>query len=156
MSFSTEVKEELSKLSNLANKACVKAELFGYLNANNVSIKQNEIKFSTESEYNINRFGKLLSNLNIVKYDINIVGKNFSIHIPKASMALLEEALKDYKVPEVENEQKAFVRGIFLGGGTINNPKNKYHIELIVKKEKIAADVVNILNKTKYNIKRKY
>lgn len=41
MSFSTEVKEELSKLSNLANKACVKAELFGYLNANNVSIKQN-------------------------------------------------------------------------------------------------------------------
>jgi DNA-binding protein WhiA len=153
MSFSTEVKEELSKLSNLANKACVKAELFGYLNANNVSIKQNEIKFSTESEYNINRFGKLLSNLNIVKYDINIVGKNFSIHIPKASMALLEEALKDYKVPEVENEQKAFVRGIFLGGGTINNPKNKYHIEMIVKKEKTATDIVNILNK--YDIKFK-
>ena len=153
MSFSTEVKEEVSKLSNLADKACVKAELFGYLNTNNISIKKNGIKFSTGSEYNINRFGKLLNNLKIVKYDINIVGKNFSIHIPKTSMVLLEEVLKDYQVPKVENEQKAFVRGIFLGGGTINNPKNKYHMELIVKKEKTATDVINILNK--YDIKFK-
>ena len=37
MSFSTDVKEELSKLSNLANKDWVKAELYGYLNSNNVS-----------------------------------------------------------------------------------------------------------------------
>ena len=29
MSFSTDVKQELSKLSNLANKDCVKAELYG-------------------------------------------------------------------------------------------------------------------------------
>ena len=28
MSFSTDVKEELSKLSNLANKECVKAEMY--------------------------------------------------------------------------------------------------------------------------------
>ena len=45
MSFSTEVKEELSKLPNLANKACVKAELYGYLNTSNVSIgkKRNKV-----------------------------------------------------------------------------------------------------------------
>ena len=37
MSFSTEVKEELSKMSNLANKISVKAEMYGYLSANNIS-----------------------------------------------------------------------------------------------------------------------
>ena len=129
MSFSTEVKEELSKLTNLANKDCVKAELYGYLNANNVSIeKRNIIKFSTESEYNINRFGKLLNNVNILKYNIDMVGRKFKINIPKASSMLLEEMYKEYKIPDKENEQKAFVRGIFLGGGTINNPQNKYHL----------------------------
>lgn len=153
MSFSTEVKEELSKLTNLANKDCVKAELYGYLNTSNVSIEKSGIKFSTESEYNINRFGKLLNNLNIIKYDINIVGKNFIINIPKSSVILLEEIFKNYIVSDIESEQKAFVRGIFLGGGTINNPKNKYHIELMVKQEKIAREVINILEKYNINFK---
>ena len=31
MSFSTDVKEELSKLSNLADKACVKAEMLSLI-----------------------------------------------------------------------------------------------------------------------------
>ena len=31
MSFSTDIKEELSKISNLANKAYVKEEMYGYL-----------------------------------------------------------------------------------------------------------------------------
>ena len=48
--------------------------MYGYLNSNNVSVILAStstgkccIKFSTESEYNINRFAKLLSNL---KYKI--------------------------------------------------------------------------------------
>ena len=93
MSFSTDVKEELSKLSNLANKNCVKAEMYGYLNSNNVSATlvststgKSCIKFSTESEYNINRFAKLLNNLSIQKYNIDIVGKNF---IGEDSVALV-------------------------------------------------------------------
>ena len=55
MSFSSEVKEEISKLSNLANKEIVKFELLGYLSSNNITIEKNKIKFSTESEYNIIR-----------------------------------------------------------------------------------------------------
>ena len=86
MSFSTDVKEELSKLSNLADKTCVKAEMYGYLCSNNVSEDKSCIRFSTESEYNINRFSKLLNNLNIIKYDINIVGKNYNIVISKAAI----------------------------------------------------------------------
>ena len=78
MSFSSEVKEELSKLSNLANKDAVKWEFIGYLTTNHITQEQNKIKFSTENEYNINRFSKLLNNLNCTNYEIKITGKNFT------------------------------------------------------------------------------
>ena len=44
MSFSSEVKEEISKLSNLANKEIVKFELLGYLSSNNITIEKNKRK----------------------------------------------------------------------------------------------------------------
>lgn len=76
MSFSSEIKQELNKTSNLANKEMVKYELIGYLISGNIDkISKSSIKFSTESDYNINRFSKLLSNLNI-DYDIEVVRKN--------------------------------------------------------------------------------
>lgn len=66
MSFSSEIKQELNKNSNLTNKESVKYELIGYLISGNTDvINKNNIKYSTESDYNINRFSKLLSNLNI-------------------------------------------------------------------------------------------
>ena len=60
MSFSTKLKEEISKLDNLSNKEAVKYELIGYLISSNISEEKNKIKFSTENEYNINRFSRLL------------------------------------------------------------------------------------------------
>ena len=45
------------------------------------------------------------------------------------------------------------MRGTFLGGGTINNPKNKYHIEIALKTEKIAKEVIKILAKYGINFK---
>ena len=66
MSFSSDIKQELNKTNNLANKKIVKYELLGYLISGNIEIlKNNKIKFSTESDYNINRFSKLLENLKI-------------------------------------------------------------------------------------------
>ena len=53
MSFSTELKEEISKSEKLSNKENVKYELMGYLMSSNISEEKNKIKFSTENEYNI-------------------------------------------------------------------------------------------------------
>lgn len=153
MSFSTDVKEELSKLNNLANKACVKSEMYGYFCSSNVSIENQIIRFSTESEYNINRFSKLLNNLDISKYDIGIIGKNFNITIPKKETVKLKDIYNGYNVSEIELEQKAFVRGAFLGSGSINNPENKYHIEIILKSLNIAENIVNIISKYDINFK---
>ena len=146
MSFSTDVKKELSKINNLANKTCVRLEFLGYLSSVNVSNVDNSLRFSTESEYNINRFSKLLKNLNIEKYNIDMQGKNYVITMQSKNIA---EIITDVKT-ENDEEDRAYVRGCFLGSGSINNPENKYHIEFIVKDRKTADVILQILNK--YNI----
>lgn len=76
MSFSSDIKQELNKNSNLSNKEIVKNELIGYCISGNTSIiNSKEIKFSTESDYNINRFSKLLSNLDI-NHKIDVLRKD--------------------------------------------------------------------------------
>lgn len=159
MSFSSEVKEEISKLSNLANKQVVKFELLGYLSSNNISIEKSKIKFSTESEYNINRFSKLLNNLQYTNHTIEIVGKKFCISVnkPEISEIIYEDKVGLKNITEQINGQelleKAFVRGSFLGGGSINNPKNTYHLEITFSTEENANIVLKILNKYQIQFK---
>lgn len=162
MSFSKEVKEELSKLNNLANKEIVKYELLGYLASNHVTIEKNKIKFSTENEYNINRFAKLISNLQYSDYEIEMNGKNFCITLPKLQ---LEEIyyqnenivlnLQKFQQEMNYNEllAKAFVRGAFLGGGSVNNPKSTYHLEILFSIEENTQLVLIILEKYQISFK---
>ncbi len=153
MSFSTDVKEELSKISNLANKKCVKLEFLGYCKSNNVSIVENVLRFSTESEYNINRFGKLLNNLNCNDYNIELQGKSYVITSKnKEALSFIQENIEQMQT-ENDVEDKAFVRGCFLGSGSINNPENKYHMEIIFKLQEDANFVLNILDKYSINFK---
>ena len=81
MSFSSEIKEELSKINNLKDKQAVYYELIGYLITKNTKIER-KIKFSTENEYNINRFSKLLNNMNI-EYKIEMQGNLYVITFSK-------------------------------------------------------------------------
>lgn len=148
MSFSSEVKEELSKITNLSNKQCVKLEFIGYSTSVNVSIVDNMLRFSTESEYNINRFGKLLNNLNIDDYRIELQGKNYVITCKNSNILnLVNNSRSNLNDMKSEIEEKAFIRGCFLGSGSINNPENKYHIELIFKEKEFAKLILDILNK---------
>lgn len=161
MSFSKSVKEELSKISNLKDKKSVKAEFIGYLLSNNVNIGDNKIKYSTESEYNINRFAKLLNNMDITKYDIDIQGKVFYISFEN-DMNISGISIIDNKIllgGEVnefldnENLGKSIVRGSFLGSGSINNPENKYHLEIIFNSKQNMEFIKQILNR--FDIKMK-
>ncbi len=153
MSFSSEVKEELSKLSNLANKEAVKWEFVGYLATNHITQEQTKIKFSTENEYNINRFSKLLNNLNCTNYEIKITGKNFSIIVPMIAIKEISHMGKKMLLTENEIMQKAFIRGSFLGSGSMTNPKNSYHLEILFANLEDAEISLKILEN--YNIKLK-
>ncbi len=169
MSFSSEMKENLSKISNLNNKELVKYELIGYLISNNASINKKTICYSTINEYNINRFSKLLSNLDILDFQIELKGKTYKITLPKIdnqeeisyeeSYIILSEKFKGkLKTIETINTQeelaiKALIRGIFLGSGSVNNPENKYHLEMILNTFQNAKIVKDILEKIQIHMK---
>ena len=142
MSFSSEIKEELSKTNNLKNKEEVKYEFLGYLISSNIAIKKNKIEYSTENEYNINRLNKLLNNLNI-DYDICVKGNLFVI---KFNIENITDYINLLGNIEKENLKKAFIRGSFLGSGSINDPNKKYHIEISLENKEYANILKNIMN----------
>lgn len=138
-SFSANVKNELAELNNLAKKDQVAAELAGYLFANDSNV------FSTESQYNINRYGKLLSNCNINSFTIEVKGKKFIIKT---------KAIPHYKTEyEKETEIKAFVRGTFMANGSINNPQSVYHLEINFNSKEKAELIKEYLNKFDIQVK---
>ncbi len=138
-SFSRKVKEELSKLNNLSNKNLVKCELQGYLLTTALN------KFTTENEYNINRFSKLLSNSGLDDFKIEMQGNKFCI-TTKKKIEITQE-IKDIE------EAKAIVRGSFMGAGSITNPKSKYHLEIVFQTEENALKINEILNHFQINSK---
>ena len=146
MSFSTELKEEISKLDNLSNKEAVKYELIGYLISSNISEDKNKIKFSTENEYNINRFSRLLNNMKIHNYDIAVQGNLFVITVNKNILKNIE-AIENLNAEQI----KWLIRGTYLGSGSINNPEKKYHMEIGISKKNDAEIIIEYLKK--YDIK---
>ena len=138
-SFSSKIKEELSKLNNLAKKDLVKAELSGYLS----TTKSN--KFATSNEYNINRFSKLLSNSGEDNFTIKIEGKNFVI---KTKNKINLDA-------EVDSEEKckAMARGAFMASGSVSDPAKDYHLEIVFSDEANSKIVNKILNDYSINSK---
>ena len=134
MSFSSDLKEELSKINNLNKKDEVKYELIGYLISKNTTVVKNNVRFATGSEYNINRFSKLLRNLDIDN-KIEFDGKSFIITFKTKNILSEVEinnkylSIKNTNI-EKENYKRAIVRGTFLGAGSINNPSKTYHLEI--------------------------
>lgn len=146
MSFSSNVKEELSKINTFSKEDEVKAELYGYLITTDVKDKT-KIKFLTENEYNINRLNKLLNKLKI-NYKIKMHGKNYQIEIKKNELNI--EHIKTNQNDEIA---KAFARGTFLGGGSITEPDIKYHLEIRIKTEENREKLIEAISR--FNIKAK-
>ena len=166
MSFSSDIKRELNKTNNLSNKELVKYELLGYLISSNTTIKNKKnLRFSTESDYNINRFSRLLSNINI-EHDIAVNNKSFYITIKSKELEKIdfieiekvEESIyisqftKEQLLEQAENG-KALIRGAFLGAGSINNPENLYHLEISFINQEDMEFAKNIIEK--FSIKMK-
>jgi len=169
MSFSSDLKESLSKISNLANKEIVKYELIGYLISNNTIFQRGKISYSTASQYNINRFNKLISNLNILDFKIDLKGKIYTIILPKIEnlneiqyenkdIVLSNTIIEELKNTDISKENqdiyvKSLIRGIFLGSGSVNNPENKYHLEIILSTKQNAEIIKELLDKLEIKMK---
>ena len=207
-SFSYEIKKELSELNNLAKKNEVKYEFLGYLSSANIEFDKNTIRFSTENEYNINRFGKLLKNVDINDFEIDLQGKIYVITakspkiieylrqvnlqnlignltqansqtstnnlkqtesqgskevlekaneqeqiLTKNLVLLQERALTESMEKVDELEKRALVRGLFMGSGSVNNPENKYHLEIKIENSELIRILIKTLKEFDINLK---
>ena len=161
MSFSTDVKQELSKVNNLADKKQVKYELLGYLTTYNTHIINSKtIRYATESDYNINRFSKLLDNLSI-EHKIEIEGNLFVItfKFQKISEIKIEEksiiiSINLFSEDIKEEYIKSFIRGTFLGSGSITNPEVAYHLEINFNSKRNSDLLEKLLKKSNIEVKR--
>lgn len=159
MTFTTRVKEEISKLSY--NRLEATCELSAFLRSNS-EIKKDSIKVIIENASVARRVYSLtkeLFNINlkiIVRNQKRFRVKQIYILEIKEKIADILETLNIYKdgkktIPEdyfleTEEEQKAFIRGIFLSCGSLNDPSTSgYHLEFTVSTKKEAMFISKLL-----------
>ena len=148
MSFSSEVKENLSKISNFNNDLLI-SEFIGYIFSGNMIENEEYYEFVTENEFNIEHLYKILFNLKI-EYEPEVKGKCFIAQIHKKDV---EKLISEYENVKKQN-QKNIVKGAFLGSGSVNNPEKNYHLEIIFNNEKYCNDILEICNKNGINFKK--
>jgi hypothetical protein len=171
MSFSSTSKNELSRIRS-EGRCCNKAELsgiirvsgaleFGGKNAMNLRIvtenpavarlvfvllkkgyklhtelimKENKILNKHHSyEMFIEHANELLTDLDILRLD--------------GDAYLLNDKLP-HNLIKKSCCRKAYLRGIYLGGGSLSAPEKSYHLELITHNEYFASQLVNFINDT--------
>ena len=59
----------------------------------------------------------------------------------------------DEKMVETDDEKRAYIRGAFLGGGSVTNPEKNYHLEFVTHSEEYAQDLCELINSCGLNSK---
>ena len=169
MSYTTDIKEEISK--NIASKSEMIAELSGYIR-NNGHTTPTGLQLTTENPLICERIEKQLEVLYEVKIKKEIKDNlNFS---KKDLFALTIEEKKDFILEDIgyqdkegtylekppqyivgaNEEIRAYLRGVFLASGRINDPKtSRYHMELLIDESGEAVFVQKLLNLFDLNVK---
>ena len=140
MSYSSDIKEELSNYNNWKNKELLEAEFLGYILTGNAVSNCDKIEFITENEYNIERFFKILFNLQI-EYEPGSKGKCFLAKINSDEVHKIFSRFIDIKKDEII---RTIIRGAFLGAGSITEPEKNYHLEINFGDRKNAEYVLNL------------
>lgn len=162
MSYTIKIKEEISNLD--VTKSEMIAELSGFIRNNGV-LHNNVLHLTTENEFTVERLKKFFQNLYEidveveVKDNLNFSKKNlYQISISqKTSLILQDLAYLDNNGTYIETpptyivganeELRAYLRGVFLCTGSINDPKtSRYHMELLISKPNEAVFVQKLLN----------
>jgi cell division protein WhiA len=184
MSFSAKVKREVCRISEITKEEA-RAVLSGIMKVSgSVSLGENRklsFKVTTENAAIARLMFKLLKeHFNIhtrllVKRSNSLKKNNIYIVIITEEMGVKqylreigvvqddeEHFILDYKIPEkiVSNDlyKKSYIRGAFLGGGSISNPEKAYHLEFVTHNEEYAQSLSELVNSFDLNskiIKRK-
>ena len=162
MSFTVKIKEEI--VNNKSTKSELIAELSAYIR-NNGNFTQDKIIMTTENKFLVDHIVETIQNIYQLEVEVDTIENlNFSkkelyqISISKANDFLLKdlgvydennhylETVPDYIVGANE-EIRGYLRGVFLGVGSINDPKtSRYHMELLISKPQESVFVQKLLN----------
>ena len=160
MTFTTQIKDEITKIYDASPETLI--SLLVYLKFNS-TIDDNKISIFTENASVARWLFKLLK----MHYNVNIKLTTRTINrFKKKNIYILEIKEKiETILGDIDNtmnnildysteEKIAFLKGIFLSCGSINDPKkNQYHLEFLMKEEKESMLVNNILLSLDFNSK---
>lgn len=168
MSFTSNIKSEISSIEYSDSENM--AELSAILNIG-AKIHKDRFEIYTENISVARRIYKLIKEIYHVDIDMDTSGINT---LRKNKLVLLivkdkyEFILNDlnildngtriyvphsYMVDE-EKDKQAYLRGVFMMCGSINDPKtSRYHLELVISNEKTAKYVSSLLNEMYFKSK---
>lgn len=162
MTFTTSLKEEIARTDfNIIEARC---ELIAFMNSV-AKINKEGIFLTLENASIARRIYKEIKMIYSVNPSITIrIQKRFKVKqiyiiSVKEKVNFIKDSIvldKKYDIEElVSDEEKiAFMKGAFLAVGNISDPRTSgYHLEFIFGKEKLAHQVLNLLNY--FNLKAK-
>ena len=167
MSFTANIKEEVTRLEGnvleylaelsciIRNNATIKEEIIITVENNAVarrifklikSIYDVTPVITVRKRYNFNTnlsyILKIKQKKELILKDLSIVIDGVYQNIPKSYLINDEECLR------------AYLRGLFISTGSINDPKtSRYHLEFIVDNKEYALFLVELLNRFRLNSK---
>jgi len=172
MSFAADTKNELARFET-EKKCCMLAEMAGFIRAcGSVKLSGSgkiTILIHSENHQAAKRYKKLIRDYFNIDADFEAghgedpgKSRSYTLLIPpegKSEQILRETGI--LKVREGLNYisdgiyegliktkccKKAYLRGAFLGAGTVSNPERGYHIEFLCNTETLAADIKKLIN----------
>ena len=167
MSFTSNIKNEISSIEYGESEKM--AELSGILNiavkiyddkfeiySENISVARRiyllikeiyHVEITMDTGFNSLRGNKLVllsvhEKIDLILSDLCIKINNERLYVPS-----------DYLIDE-ELDKKAYLRGVFMMCGSINDPKtSRYHLEFVIANSETAEFVNNLLNEFNFNSK---
>lgn len=155
MSFSLETKTELCR-APVTRSCCALAEIYGALLLGG-AFSHREIRLSTEHAVVARRLSMLISRAFFVDTPAVRVGRKYVLRITdeRSLRRILSTLGYDFKCHVsyhlnrnmVENDccAAAFLRGIFLIGGTVASPDKKCHLELKSAHRSLCREIMSLM-----------
>ncbi len=162
MSFSSETKSELCR-TPLQRSCCALAECYGILlYCHTFSVR--EIRIITASDALAARLPKLFRRAFDLSFDVRPAeharGKrSFLINDPVKIRAVFAAYSQEpgialhvnFGALESECCRAAFLRGVFLAGGSLTDPDKRYHMEFFTHHQSVSREVCTLMREMDFN-----
>jgi len=173
MSFSTDIKEELAHIS-LDKKCCMLAEIAGFVRVcGSVRIRSGKMTpiIVLDNLEVAAHFQEIFREYYGVAMEMEITpgtslrkGNLYQMEVVDPEGQMGEKTLRETGILMVREGfdtltdgiyeglvktkccKKSYLRGAFLGAGTVSNPEKGYHLEFVLNTEVLARDLVKLIN----------